>query len=218
MFKIKIVDSSQGTGGARVQDKAWQRLLLLDDGYLKDYDDHIEFFTSDGLMAIATKKHDSIFVPSHEKYLVDYCEMGLGVSVLEQNKNNLSEFVFSSTGYFDKIGERFFIKFITVKEVEDAQIPCNWWFENSHNIDALQKYLNQPIFPNPKGGDILIHNSNSDLIRFKSSYHRELTLRMHYYFNNEMHTDDFDWKYIYFKLVYTNIVEDSSEYRPLKLH
>lgn len=218
MFTIRIIDSSQGTGGARVQDKAWRRLLLLENGFLKNYDDRVDFFTSDGLMASAIKKHDSIFIPSHGKYSVDYCEMGLGVSVLEQNKKNPSEFVFSSTGYFDRIGEKFFIKFIIENEIEDTEIPCKLWFENTYDIIALKRYLNLPIFPNPKKGDILVHNSNTELIRFKADYHRELTLKMHYYFNNEMHNEDFDWQFIYFKLIYTNIVEESSEYHPLELN
>jgi len=55
MNKIKIIESSQGTGGARVQDKAWERLILLDNGYLNDLNDRIEFFTSDGLLTIVKK-------------------------------------------------------------------------------------------------------------------------------------------------------------------
>ena len=143
--------------------------------------------------------------------------MGLGVSVLEQSKLNLSEFVLSSTGYFNKLGNSFFIKFFVENENVNIEIPCLWWFENSHDILSLKKYLKLPIFPNPKKGDILIHKTNPKLIRFKAAFHRELTLKMHYYFKNEMHNEDFDWQYIYFKLVYTNLVKDSDNYIPLNL-
>ncbi len=222
MKRIKIIESNQGRGGTRVQEGAWQRLLQLENGYFEKSGNEYDFYTNDGLLIKAIKDSDDYtakhFGAKNNLLYVDYCEPGLGISLIDENISNPNEFLLRSTGFYDAFGNSFFIKFVVLEGSESISIPNVWSFQKTYkktDIEKLKHFLFHSVFEHPQEGELLC-KSNDELaeivLNYRGTYYRKLCTQMGNAFNNGSFKGDTSWHSIYFSLKRAQLVKDHNGY------
>jgi hypothetical protein len=222
MKRIKIIESSQGNGMTRVQDDAWERLRQLDNGYFEKTGNEYDFYTNDGLLIKAIKNSDD-YMATHfgakgSLLYVDYCEPGLGISLIDEITTIPNHFLFRSTGYYDAFGKSFFIKFTVSEEDEPTSIPDIWSFQSTYkkeDIEKLRLYLFNSIFEHPHQGELLFEsNDETDeiVLSYKGNYFRKLCTQMSATLKDSSYKGDRSFQTIYFSLKSAKLVKEHNDF------
>jgi len=222
MKRIKIIESNQGNGMTRVQDGAWERLLQLDNGYFEKIGNEYDFYTNDGLLIKAIKNSDD-YMATHfgakgNLLYVDYCEPGLGISLIDENTSNPNQFLFRSTGYYDEFGKSFFIKFVVSEDDEPITVPDVWSFQSTYkkeDIEKLRVYLFNSIFEHPNDGELLFKSNdatNEIVLNYKSNYFRKLCTQMRDTLKDSSYKGDRSFQTIYFSLKSAKLAKEHTDF------
>ncbi len=222
MKRIKVIESNQGSGGTRVQEGAWQRLIQLENGYFEKSGNEYDFYTNDGLLIKAVKNSDEYmakhFGAINNLLYVDYCEPGLGIGLINESTTTPNEFVYSSTGFYDAFGKSFFIKCVVSEEDENISVPEVWSYqttEKSTGIENLRHFLFQSIFEPPLKGELLFKNDDETgniLLIYKRTYFRKLITQMSDTLKDSSYKGDRDFQFIYFSLKSTKLVKEYNDF------
>lgn len=222
MKRIKIIDSNQGNGMTRVQDHVWSRLVQLDNGYFEKSGNEYDFYTNDGLLIKAIKDSDdnmaNYFGAKGNLLYVNYCEPGLGISLIDESSTNSNEFLFRSNGYYDAFGNSFFIKFLVSEESESVNIPNPWSFQVKYNMTDIQKlklFLFHSIFAHPQEGELLFKPNeeiSEIVLSYKGNYYRKLCTQMSKTFKDGNFNDDTSWHSIFFSLKSAKLVKEHDNF------
>ena len=218
MKRIKIIECNQGTGMTKVIDEAWSKLIRLDNGYFEKSGNEYDFYTNDGLLIKAIKNSDD-FMAKHfgainNLLYVDYCEPGLGISLINESTTTPNEFVFSSTGFYDAFGKSFFIKFVVSEVNENISVPEVWRFQTTTNIteiENLRKFLLSSIFEPPKKDDLLFNiddETGNVLLIYKGNYLRKLSAQMHNKLADSNYKGDTSFRTIHWSFKNAKLVND----------
>lgn len=223
MKRIKIVDSKQGNGFNRILDDVWVRLLQLDNGYFEKFENEYDFYTNDGLLIKAVRNSDDYmakhFEAKNNLLYVDYCEPGLGISLIEENKTIKNEFLFRNTGFYDVFGNSFYIKFHVSETSEPINIPDIWDFQADYKISdivKIRKFLHNSIFDKPEKGELLINSESKAekiILHFKGYYFRKLLKQMNTVFKENGLNEDTSWHSIYFGLKSAKLVKETNDFK-----
>lgn len=222
MKRIKITESNQGNGMTRVQDEAWLRLLELDNGYFEKNGNVYDFYTNDGLLIRAVKNSDDYmanhFAAKGNLLYVDYCEPGLGISLMDENTSNTNQFLFRSTGFYDAFGKSFFIKLEVSEQDETVNIPDVWSFQATYKkteIENLRLFLFNSIFEHPQEGEVLCKRSDETdeiILCYKGKYGRKLCTHMSDTLHDSSYKGDRSFQTIYFSLKSAKLVKEHSDF------
>lgn len=203
MKRIQIIESNQGKFFNRIQDECWERLLQLDNGYFEKIDNTFLFYTNDGLLIRTVKNSGTFWAKRFEnnenEMIVEYCEPGLGLSIIEELNTTTDEFMLRNTGFYDPFGDSYFIKFKLADNLQDYKIPNVWNFEVSFSkdqINQLKKYLFNNVFEAPKKGQLcykLDNESEFHYLIFEGDYYRTLKTKMNYLQSHDYDNIDKGW-------------------------
>lgn len=222
MKRIRIIENNQGSGMSKVQDGVWEKLLQLDNGYFEKKSDEYDFYTNDGLLIKAKKNSDDSmakhFGAKGNLLFVDYCEPGLGISLIEEITSTSNQFIFRSTRYYEPFGGSFFIKFAVTEEDEQINIPNIWSFQSTYNktdIKKLRFYLFNSIFEPPQVGELLFKNideTDEIVLNYKGKYFRKLCTQMADTLKDRNYEGDRNFQSIYFSLKSAKLVKEHTNF------
>ena len=218
MKRIKIIESNQGSGMTKVTDETWSRLIRMDNGYFEKSGNEYNFYTNDGLLIKAIKNSDD-FMAKHfgainNLLYVDYCEPGLGNSLINESTTTPNEFVFSNTGFYDVFGKSFFIKFLVSKENESISVPQVWSFQTTAKITEIENvrhFLLNSIFEPPLKGELLFKRNDESgdiFLIYKGNYLRKLSTQMRTILEDSNYKGDESFRTIYWSFKNAKLVNE----------
>jgi len=224
MRRIRILEANQGSGLTRIVNDAWHRLLNLNDGYFDKEKNIYDFYTNDGLLVRAIQNsNDPVakrFVRNSYDLFVNYCEPGLGYSIIESDPKDADYFLFRDTGFYNSFGTSFFIRFCLLEECNN-NIPEIWGFENEYKLselNILKDLIERKKIEKPNIGEFLLKingNTASANIILKGIYYRKLLEQLDNLIDAGVWKDDLIGVFLSNRLKGSHLTRDFDDYNQL---
>lgn len=138
---------------------------------------------------------------------------------MEENLSNPNEFLYQSTGFYNALGNSFYIKLQIVETNELHSIPNIWNFQISYeasDLEILRHFLYHSIFEQPQEGELFFKTNgelDNAIVIYKANYYRKLRNQMQDIFKNGSFNKDTRWYSIYFSLTSTELVKGYKDFK-----